>query len=104
MSEKTESQLQRERNAQVIRNAYHRLFNSEDGRVVLADMAKTFGLNAPVFTPIKVGQDVYSYDPLTAAATDGARRVVIHINAILALPTQGDGDISAKKKPTIRRK
>lgn len=94
--------MEREKKARVIANAYHRLFNSDDGRVVLGDLKKRFGLEAPIFTPISKG-DHSAYDPLTAALTDGGRRVVIHILQILALPMMGDGNIEPKKKPTVRK-
>ena len=58
--------------------AYQRLFNSKDGRTVLADLAKQYHLLTPMFSP-KVT------DHQSLMVMDGQRSVVITILKILKI-------------------
>ena len=93
--------LERTKARQRLINAYQRAFSTDEGRIVLEDLEQRFGLAAAVFVPVKK-ENYHAYDPLTAALTDGARRVVIHIRAFLALPPKGDGNITGPKTIVTR--
>lgn len=93
--------LKRRQHEQRITNTYKRLFASEDGKAVLEDLEESFRLADRVFLPVKAGDDVFQYDPLTAALTDGARSVVIYIRKRLAAKAEGDANIQPQEK--IRR-
>lgn len=92
--------LEKRQREQRLTNAYRRIFDGEEGRLVLEDLVATFRLEERVFTPVKKG-DYFAYDPLTAALSDGARSVVIYIRKRLAAKVQGDGNLETKEK-TIR--
>lgn len=53
---------------------YRRVFQSDDGKRVLEDLAHRFNLEAGVFTG--------NFEPIPAAVKDGQRQVVIHIKAL----------------------
>lgn len=95
--EATDKDLIRRQKAQQIAMAYQRVFATEDGKIVLEDLKKVCRFDREVFTPISKG-DHSSYDPLTAALTDGARRLIVRINDMLAAPTQGDANLQPKTK------
>lgn len=84
------------RKAQRLINDYHRTFNTEHGKRVLADLSDTFGLNGRVFIPIGKGNH-NAYDPLAAALCDGARAVVIRINEKLSASAMGDDNTKQPK-------
>jgi hypothetical protein len=89
---------------QNIVNAYHRMFRSEEGNIVLKDLKTAFGFELPAFIPItsKPGAMpnapgvLTSYDPIYAAIRDGQRQVILHINTQLELPVTGDANIDNK--------
>lgn len=79
---------------QIVINAFHRVFKSDDGRKVLAFLEAQFGTNNPAFLPKSDG----SYDAIHAAVRDGQRSIIVQIAHILTLPCQGDANIEAKPK------
>lgn len=78
---------------------YKRLFASEEGRAVLADLETLFRYRESAFIPVSKG-DHKSYDPLTAALTDGGRRVVCYINEQINRP---DNPIQSPKPEVIKK-
>lgn len=82
-------------------NAWARILESDDGKIVWEDLQKTFGLEAPVFRPIKASGGVYQYDPLTAALGDGARQVLIYIKKASEEPAVGDANHT---EPAVKAK
>lgn len=105
MSTAEESRKEREtesrRREQRITNAYHRAFATEDGQVVLEDLAGMFRLEGRVFTPLKKDHH-FAYDPLTAALADGGRAVVIYIKERLAARVQGDANLENAPDKVIK--
>lgn len=65
--------------------AYLRTFATADGKKVLGDLRRKFGLQRLVFRPNGSGR----YDYLDAALRDGERHVMIEIES--ALLTAGNG-------------
>jgi hypothetical protein len=84
--------LRRERERQKITNAYHRVFDSRDGQMVIADIKHQFATESQVFLP------GYDFNPVVAALRDGQRGVLLHIEAMLRRPVIADGDISEPKR------
>lgn len=76
--------------------AYHRVFKSKDGEVVLADLVKVFGLDMPAFIAKPDG----GFDPIWAAKRDGQRDPYLHILAKLSVTPEADGNVKPKKKVT----
>lgn len=87
--------LARERATQRKVNAYHRLFKTKAGKLILDDLKQAFGSDRPAFIPMAAG----GYDPLWAAVRDGQRQVILHIETQLSIPFQGDGNI---EKPQVK--
>lgn len=84
----------RARRSQRIVNAYHRIFGSPDGQIVLSDIMAVFATEMSMFltTGTRPG-DAISYDTHYAAKRDGQADVVRHINAKLRAPVTGDANI-----------
>ena len=85
---------------QRIINAYHRLWSSEDGKKVFADLASVFRLKMPSFLP---GQDG-KFDPIAGAVRDGQKSVLLHIEEILRKPCRGDNEADVdgqQQKPKV---
>lgn len=97
--ESKKNQLERARERQRLINATKRVFGSEDGKLVLEHLTKTFRVNERVFSPVRKGAEHFGYDPLTAALTDGGRAVIIEINKLLDAPANGDANI---EEPTLK--
>ncbi len=83
--------------AQRVINAYHRVFSSEEGKLVLADLDKKFGIHMPAFLPLEKGAQGLCYDPIHAAIRDGQRSVRLHIETALNLPIASEGDKKRQK-------
>jgi hypothetical protein len=94
------AEIARAKTAAAITLAYHRVFKSEDGKAVLADMRAAFGLHMPAFIPQTRGRHC-EYDPTHAAIRDGQRQVVLHIDAKLEQTPKADGN---EEKPKTRVK
>jgi|694.fasta_scaffold17186_5 hypothetical protein len=90
--------LERERERQRVINAYHRVFNSEDGRKVLANLRAYFRVDRPAFER----SPMQRYDALAAALRDGQREVMLFIEHKLTLPTKGDADVEKPKTQVTR--
>lgn len=88
--------LNKERAAQQTVNAYHRVFKSDDGKRVLADLVKVFGMDMPAFLPTAQG-----YETHHAAKRDGQQDIRRHIMAKLAAPMAGDANIEKPKKRKV---
>lgn len=72
----------REQNKAELAAAYARLFlGSDDGKRVLADMRKKWGVKRLVFVPGEHGR----FDTLGAAMREGERHVMLEIEEALAL-------------------
>lgn len=97
--ETRERSIERARKMQRIVNAYHRVFNSEDGKIVMEDLAQAFGVHHPAF--LQVGTTAggkIEYDDTYGKIRDGQRSVYLHIENRLRAPTRGDGNIG---KPLV---
>lgn len=85
------SELDKTKEAARVTLAYHRVFATADGKRVLADMKRAFGLHMPAFIPQTRGRHC-EYDATHAAIRDGQRQVVLHIEAKLAQMPTADGN------------
>lgn len=101
MSEPLDKAIEKRRRAQRIVNAYHRTFNSEDGKIVLADLINVFGLDKPAFLNLAKPGEI-RFDPVHAAKRDGQRDIKLHIEANLAAAVNGDANITTAK-PAAKR-
>ena len=86
--------------------AYQKLFKSKDGKIVLEHLRKCFQTDQPAFQ-MRIADDagkqpVYGYDPIHAALKDGARSVLIHIDAIKDAEISPDDE--EEKKPVKVKK
>lgn len=70
-------------------------FDTEPGRLVLADLEKAFGINAQAFLPDSKGD----FCPIRAAIRDGQRSVLLHMKAIAIKHNNGQ----TTKKPDPKR-
>lgn len=95
----TDKELERQKEIQRITNAYHRLFNSEDGKAVLKNLRAYFRMDRPAF---ERGLGHAQYDPLAAALRDGQREVLLFIEHKLSLPVAGDGDLETPKTTVLK--
>lgn len=100
MNESKTDPLTREREAQRVVNAYHRVFGgeSEEGNLILADLKKVFGLEHPIFLP---SGGLHGFDPLHAAKRDGQQDIRRHIEAKLAAPIIGEGNITEPRTKVL---
>jgi hypothetical protein len=94
-------QLERARSRQRIVNAYHRIFQSDDGKTILDDLNHVFGMDRPVFIPLDRGRGSMGYDSIHAAKRDGQQDILRHVNAKLEASCEGDANFD-KPKTTIR--
>lgn len=94
----TDKELERQKDLQRITNAYHRVFGSEDGKLVLANLKAYFRMNRPAFERSLS----HAYDPIAAALRDGQREVILFIDHKLSQPVQADGDIEQPKTTVTR--
>jgi hypothetical protein len=93
-----DKELERQKDLQRITNAYHRVFGSEDGKAVLANLKAYFRMNRPAFERSLT----HAYDPIAAALRDGQREVILFIDHKLSQPVQADGDIETPKTTVTR--
>ena len=94
----TDKELERSKNLQRINNAYHRCFDSEDGKLVLDNLKAYFRLNRPAFERT-LGRP---FDPIAAAVRDGQREVLLWIEYKLSLPVVGDADVEQPTTEVLR--
>lgn len=71
--------------------AYHRAFETPEGKLVLDDLRSVFGTHMPAFIPQARGRHC-EYDPTHAAIRDGQRQVVLHIETKLSKTPVPDGN------------
>lgn len=88
--------LNRERERQRTILAYHRVFQGEEGQVVLDDLKRSFGTELQMFSS---AQD---FNPIPAAIRDGQRGVVLHIEAMLRRQPAADGNLEEPKKKVLK--
>jgi len=95
----TEKEAERAREMQRVTNAYHRVFTSEDGQIVLNNLKAYFEFGRPCFKRPMVGQP---YDPIAAALRDGNHEAIMLIEANLRLPVIADSDAEAKTTVIVK--
>lgn len=88
--------LEKARKAQRIVNAYHRVFGSADGKLIMEDIKAAFGVDFPAFIPQERGRHM-EFDPYHAAIRDGQRQVFLHVMARLSAPAAGDDEPKVKR-------
>lgn len=93
-----EREIDRSRDIQRLTNAYHRVFGTEEGRVVLNNLKAYFRMGRPAFERSLN----HPYDPIAAALRDGQREVILFIDHKLSLPVIADGDL-AQPTTTVTR-
>ena len=93
MSTPDEKALEKQRRVQREVNAFHRTFDSEDGRLVLSLLQAKFKTDKPAFLP--------PYDTHAAAVRDGQREVILYIQEVLKIPVTGDANIT-DPVPTVK--
>lgn len=93
-----DKELERSKSLQRINNAYHRVFDNEEGRLVLDNLKAYFRLNRPAFER-SLGR---AFDPIAAAVRDGQREVLLFIEHKLSLPVVGDADVEQPKTEVLR--
>jgi len=89
----TEQEAQRAREIQRVTNAYHRVFGTEDGQIVLKNLKAYFKTDRPAFEHPSLGRP---YDPLAGAIRDGQREVILFIEHKLTVPVVADADAPPK--------
>ncbi len=94
----TDKELERQKDLQRLTNAYHRVFASDEGKLVLANMKAYFRMNRPAYERT-LG---HPFDPIAAALRDGQREVILFIEHKLSLPVTADGDIDQPKTTVTR--
>lgn len=93
-----EATVEAEKKSQRVTNAYHRVFQSEDGQMVLEHLRSYFRINRPAFQRSMH----HPYDPIGAALRDGQREVILLIEHKLAEPAVGDADFDQPKTKIVR--
>ena len=78
-------------------NAYHRVFDSEDGLIVFGDIVDKFKMNESAF---QIGPDG-KMDPILAAYKDGSRAVYLHIVTQLNFEVIGDINAAEEAGPKV---
>lgn len=99
----TDAQLRKEQKLQRIVNAYHRIFRSDEGALVLQDLRDCFGMDRPAFIPLE-RQGSLAYDALHAAKRDGQQDIHRHIQARLGAPAKADGEIETPAVKVVKGK
>jgi hypothetical protein len=94
----TDKELERSRAIQRLTNAYHRVFGSEDGKLVVENLKAYFRMNRPAFERT-LGR---TFDPLAAAVRDGQREVILFIEHKLSQPVVGDADVEQPTTEVLR--
>lgn len=95
-NEITKTDLDRARDKARTITAYHRVFSTPEGELVMEDIRRAFGVHMSAF----VSNDRGRFDPIHAAIRDGQRQVILHIESILKT-TKPDGDGNVEK-PSVK--
>jgi len=86
---------ERERQRRRLTGAYHRVFDSADGRAIYEDLINAFGIMHPAFIATnRPGQNI-EYNDTYGKIRDGQRSVILHIDARLRAPYEGDANMDA---------
>ena len=85
--------MERARKMQRIINAYHRVFATEEGKAILEDLKTAFGYKFSTFLNTATTPGAIQMCPYYGAVRSGQRDVILHIEAKLEAPVQGDGNI-----------
>jgi hypothetical protein len=83
---------------QRIINAYHSVFGTPDGKVVLAHLHKYFRTDRPAFERNLQPR----FDAIAAAIRDGQREVLLFIEHKLGESAVPDGDVTAPDVTVVR--
>lgn len=97
-----DEKLARDRQRLRVVNAYHRIFTSPDGKMLLEDLDHAFGMDRPVFIPLDKGRGSAGYDSIHAAKRDGQQDILRHIKAKLAAPCDGDANLEKPKTTVLK--
>ncbi len=89
----SDEETEKRRKAANVVLAYHRTFDTKEGKAVLDHLASVFRFDLPCFT--FEGGHAESH---LAAVRDGQRSVYLHIQAVLSRPPVADGNIKQKSK------
>ena len=93
-----DKELDRTRELQRLTNAYHRVFDTEDGKVVLQNLKAYFRMNRPAFERSMT----QPYDAIAAALRDGQREVILFIDHKLSSPVIADGNLDQPSTTVTR--
>jgi hypothetical protein len=94
-----EQEAKRAREIQRVTNAYHRVFKSEDGQMVLQNLKAYFRMDRPAFDRPPL---THTYDPISGAIRDGQREIVLWIEHKLTLPVVADSDAEPKNAVIVK--
>lgn len=94
----TDKELERSKSLQRLTNAYHKVFASDEGQLVLDNLKAYFRMNRPAFERT-LGRP---FDPIAAAVRDGQREVILFIEYKLSLPVVGDADIETPTTEVLK--
>jgi hypothetical protein len=88
------ARLDREQRIRRTIYAYKRVFASPDGRIVLEDLRKSFGVDMPAYIPTNTrpGGNI-QYDDIYGKLRDGQRHVWIHITNAINSPLEPEGNL-----------
>lgn len=100
MSEDIKLAIEKRRRKQIAVNAFHRTFATKDGKIAMDVLRAAFKTDQPAFLNVG-GKDGLRFDTHHAAKRDGQRDVILQIEAFLAEPVEGDGNIKTAK-PKVR--
>lgn len=95
----TKTDLDKAKDKARLITAYHRAFETTEGKLVLEDLRRAFGFEYPAFRADPQGR----FDPIHAAIRDGQRQVILHIDSILnSTQPEGDGNAEAPEVAIIK--
>lgn len=97
MSEDISLAVQKLRLKQRKVNAFHRTFNTADGKYAMEILRAAFKTDAPAFLNIAGKDQGVRFDPIHAAIRSGQRDVILQIEAYLKIPIDGDANITPSK-------
>ena len=77
--------------------AYKRLFETPDGKIVLEDIRKSFGIDMPAYIPTGTRPGgAIQYDDIYGKLRDGQRSVWCHIQNALNSPLEPSGNLDPR--------
>ena len=84
--------------SQRVVNAYHRVCETDDWKLIREDLETRFGMRASCFQPLPNGM----LDPVQGAHKDGARSVMCHVDFMLRQKVIGDANIEEPNVKVIK--